>query len=312
MRTRRIGFTLVELLVVIAIIGILIALLLPAVQATREAARLTSCGNNLRQIAIAVLGYEAAHGHAPSGWKNDTGMGWMANSLPYIEQNNLYNEFRREMPLVDPANQAPVRTFIAGQFCPTSTNNSQTHDLEVDGGPVSSIEIGRTHYVGSIGSSVQRQRMEDGQTCPSLDLVSVAGRLDGIFYRDSQVPFKDVTDGLSNTILVGERSGDIFDSSWPGVIDGTTFTGWRVVGWTGEPPNNPMREEPLVVIGDDGEEEELEIHFHGFAQFNSQHFGLTMFCLVDGSTHAISDDVNPATFRALGTIGAHDKIGDYK
>jgi prepilin-type N-terminal cleavage/methylation domain-containing protein len=311
MKAHRSGFTLVELLVAIAIIGILIAMLLPAVQSSREAARMTSCGNNIRQIAIAVIGYESAHQHAPAGWKSSTGMGWMSYSLPYIEQDNLYQKFRRDLPLVDPINQVPAKTFIAGQFCPTSTNNSQTHDLEVEGGPVSNVEIGRTHYVGSIGSSVQRQSMADGQTCPSLDLVSVTGRLDGMFYRDSKVPFRDVTDGLSNTILAGERSGDLFDSSWPGVIDGSTYTGWRVVGWTGEPPNNPMRIEPIVVVNEDGEEETLEIHFHGFAQFNSQHFGMTMFCLSDGSTHAIDDEVDPVTFRALGTISAHDKIGDY-
>ena len=96
---RRRGFTLVELLVVIAIIGILIGMLLPAVQAVREAARRISCANKIHQIAIALHNYESAHMRFPYGWKSDDspadpGYGWMAYTLPFVEQDNIQIDFK--------------------------------------------------------------------------------------------------------------------------------------------------------------------------------------------------------------------------
>ena len=307
---RRQAFTLVELLVVIAIIGILIALLLPAVQYVREAARRTSCMNNIRQIGLAVINYEGAHNHVPSGWNSITGFGWMAETLPLVEGTNVYDRFDKAASLLDPVNAEPIKMFVSGQLCPSSTNNSPTYELEIAGGGYPG-EISRTHYLGCIGSSVARQEMEDGQSCPSLNLMETAGYIDGMFYRDSEVPFRDVLDGLSNTILIGERSSELFDSSWPGVLDGSTYTGWRVVGWTGEPPNNPMGTEPVIIVEDDGSTTELEIHFHGFAQYNSMHPGITSFMLADGATRFISDDVDPRTFEALGTIRGREVIKEY-
>lgn len=307
---QRLGFTLVELLVVIAIIGILIALLLPAVQSVRESARRTTCLNNIRQIGVAVLSFEAAHEHVPSGWNSKTGFGWMAYTLPYVEQKNVFDQFQREMPLVDVGNENAIQLFVDGQLCPTSANNSPTYMLKA-GDPSREIEISRTHYVGCIGSTVQYEEMDDGQTCPSLGLVNTTGYIDGMFYKNSKTPLSDVLDGTSNTILLGERSGELFDSSWPGILDGSSFTGWRVVGWTGEPPNNPMRTEPTIIFDDDGNEVELEIHFHGFAQFNSAHSGLSAFATVDGSTHLISDDIDPRVFEGLGTIRGREVIDDF-
>ena len=100
--------------------------------------------------------------------------------------------------------------------------------------------------------------------------------------------------------MVGERSrgelksetgvGGSFDSSWTGIVSGSPHTGWRVVGWTGEPPNH----DPGLAS---------EVHFHGFAQFNSDHMGgVTVFVFADGSVHRISEDVDPEVFKALGSI----------
>ena len=99
------GFTLVELLVVIAIIGILIALLLPAVQSVREAARRTECMNNLRQIGLAVANYETAQQRFPPGWKSSTGWGWMAQCLPFIEQGNVADQMDLQYALLDPMHE---------------------------------------------------------------------------------------------------------------------------------------------------------------------------------------------------------------
>jgi len=294
------AFTLVELLVVIAIIGILISMLLPAVQSVREAARRTQCANNIRQIGIALHNFNTSNEHFPPGWRSDSGWGWMTHALKFIEQDSLADQLDLKTDLKDPTFTQNIAATVNGQLCPSSTNDSVSYELPTNNDEM--VEIARTHYIGCIGSSASVSYMDDGQTCPSLTLMNAYGFIDGMFYQDSNTPLRDVRDGSSNTILLGERSHELFDSQWPGVIDGSSHTGWRVVAWTGEPPNNPMRTDPLVIIDDEGDEQELEIHFHGFAQFGSMHSGVTMFQFVDGSVRPISDQINAVTFRALGTI----------
>ena len=287
------AFTLVELLVVIAIIGILIGMLLPAVQQVREAARRTCCSNKIRQIAIGLHNYESSHKHLPPGWTAEVwpstpGHGWMAFTLPFLEQSSLYDQIDFSQNVLD----APAETreqIWDGLFCPSSTNDSETFELiswdeEDTNFP---INFARTHYVGSIGSSVSEELMEDGTSCPSLTLGTSKERIDGIFYANSNTRFADIHDGTTNTIIVGERSSHVFDSTWFGVATNGAYSGWRVVGWTGEPPKNRMNS---------------TVHFHGFAQFNSMHPAVTMFSFCDGSTKGISDSIDHNVFTALGTI----------
>ena len=120
--------------------------------------------------------------------------------------------------------------------------------------------------------------------------------MDGVFYRNSRTAFSDIRDGKSETIIVGERSNDIFDSTWLAVVENTPYTGWRVLGWTGEGPNN---------VGSS------EVHFHGYAQFNSNHPGVANFAFVDGSIRPISDSIEPDIFEAMGSISGREKIGRY-
>lgn len=296
------AFTLIELLVVIAIIGILIMLLLPAVQQVREAARRVSCMNKIRQIAIGLHNYESAHGHLPPGWKAETwpaspGYGWMAYTLPFVEQKALFDQIDFKQNILEAP--AEVREHSWGLLlCPSSTHDSKVFELTSWDEDDTSfpLNFARTHYVGSIGSSVSTELMEDGTSCPSLTLSTTRERIDGIFYANSNTRFADIVDGTTHTIIAGERSGDIFDSAWLGVATNAQFSGWRVVGWTGEPPKNKLNS---------------SVHFHGFAQFNSMHPGVTMFSFCDGSTKGITDTIDYEVFTALGTIRGGEVYQDY-
>lgn len=300
---KRHAFTLIELLVVIAIIGILVGLLLPAIQMTRETARRASCSNKIRQIAVALHNYESAHKHLPPGWNapvwpSTPGHGWMAFTLPFVEQTNIYDEIDFELDVLD--SPASTREYTWDlMFCPSSTHDSETFALtSLDEDDTNyPINFARTHYVGSIGSSVSEELMEDGTSCPSLSLANTRERIDGIFYANSNTRFADIQDGTSNTIIVGERSDAVFDSTWFGVGTNAAYAGWRVVGWTGEPPKNR--------IGS-------TVHFHGFAQFNSMHPAVTLFSFCDGSTRPIADTIDPQVFVALGTIRGGEISLDYE
>ena len=101
---------------------------------------------------------------------------------------------------------------------------------------------------------------------------------------------------LSQQGFTGSNGASFFDSSWIGVVEGSTHTGWRVLGWTGEPPKNKPTS---------------EVHFHGFAQFNSEHPGSTMFAFCDGSTRSIGDQIDHEVFMALGTTDGGEVVGGY-
>lgn len=304
------AFTLIELLVVIAIIGILIAMLLPAVQAVREAARRTQCANRVRQITIAMHNYHSAHEEFPPGWSATTsdetpGWGWMAWSLPYVEQNNVADRIDWLANIRDAVND-PIRTLpIEIMFCPSSSIPTEGKTFDLEGAdetdPAYPERIALGQYVACVGSVVEFEEMDDGEFCPSGGFLGTDGSsLDGMFYGNSRTRIELVKDGSSNTILIGERSGprkgEAFLSTWLGVLEGAKYPGWRVLGWTGEPPNNTPAS---------------PVHYHGYAQFNSMHTGgVTAFGMVDGSTHFIADTIDPELFSALGTKNGGEVVGD--
>ena len=220
-RCARLGFTLVELLVVITIIGILISLLLPAVQAAREAARRAQCQNHLKQIGLAFLNHENAHGHLPTGgwgWKwvgdPDRGAGrrqpggWGYNVLPYLEQEALYNAGLGETDATVKGNamaeaiSTPLSVFV----CPTRRRAiAFTYDgREIYNVPTPPSVMARTDYAANAGSGSAcgaqgPANLQDG------DATTDWLQLNGVVYQASQVTIAEIKDGTSNTYMVGER-----------------------------------------------------------------------------------------------------------
>ncbi len=190
---RRAGFTLIELLVVIAIIGVLIALLLPAVQAAREAARRAQCTNNLKQIGLALHNYEGTHGRLPSARTGSPHL-WsaLAQILPSLEGGALFNAINFSHTSLPSAaqplgltNTTAVRSIVGTYLCPSDPRQDR---LDPNFGP--------NNYVANAGSGLQNGgsfRPEDGPEA-----------IDGVFFERSSVRYAEITDGLSNTAAFSE------------------------------------------------------------------------------------------------------------
>jgi prepilin-type processing-associated H-X9-DG protein/prepilin-type N-terminal cleavage/methylation domain-containing protein len=294
----RTGFTLVELLVVIAIIAVLIGLLLPAVQSAREAARRSSCTNNLRQVGIALHTYHDSHGRLPEGWLCDddgtsgshgdhgVGWGWAARILPQLEETALAGtiDIRQEIATVRPAaREYAVTTYL----CPSDPRNSDRTFLlgagtcseeEEEEGPDTTpgaIRYGRSNYVGMFGSG----HLHDD------DEPRAAFEGNGVFYANSRMPFSHISDGLSKTIMVGERDGRLGGSLWQGMVEDACAAMARVVG-VGEHAFNAA----------DGHFEDLM----------SRHPGGVNVAYADGHVEFLQNTIDEAVFQALCTRRGRD------
>jgi prepilin-type N-terminal cleavage/methylation domain-containing protein/prepilin-type processing-associated H-X9-DG protein len=224
------GFTLVELLVVIAIIGILVALLLPAVQAARASARRAQCLNNLAQIGVAFHNYHDTHGVFPPSYviqpgggglngvpdpdTRDAGPGWAWGTLllPFLEQASLYDNFDFSRPCWDTANAAPARASLGMFICPSAAGSvGEPFGVVSDSGAMLAT-FGRSCYVANAGQEEPWLRTVD----------RYEGIADGPLYRNSRTRVADVTDGLSNTVFIGEHHPVLSDKTWVGVVPGAT------------------------------------------------------------------------------------------
>ncbi len=333
-RSQRRAFTLVELLVVIAMIGILVGLLLPAVQSAREAARRMQCSNNLRQLGLATLNYESTFKRLP-GLTGSSSFSPQARILPYIEQGNLSNLIDYSIPLyVGPAFAArlnPLHRVAAGTVlpvfqCPSDPADPFFDSLLPDG---TVAKVAGLNYMYSYGSGTGTNYDDRYQT-------------DGFVWENSFARLAAITDGLSNTVMLSETlKGDKIVStgampkaphrrigSWNGsssnppgvpgfVLGGTirdpdlaaisaTITSWR--GLRGE---NWIRGVPYSVVANgyltpNSRIPDVNVHGRGWFAPRSMHTGGAQVTLGDGSTHLLSDSIDRAIHIALHSSNAGD------
>lgn len=285
--TRR-GFTLIELLVVIAIIAILIALLLPAVQQAREAARRSQCKNNLKQIGLALHNYHETHRLFPPGWigvqpgvgpnaEYGSGWGWGTMILPYLDQSNLYNQINFNLDINDPAQTAGVIDVSLPVFRCPSDPSPQTFDLEEEGSPGTVLaKLATGNYIGVFGD-------EELDSCESVPAGSTC-KSTGLFYQNSNTRFRDITDGTSQTVVVGERKTkpDLgWYSTWGGAVPEGAETFARILGATDHPPNDPAAH---------------------FDDFSSHHVGGAQFLFGDGRVRFITENIDEGVYKSLSSI----------
>lgn len=333
MTTKRLGFTLIELLVVIAIIAILIALLLPAVQQAREAARRTQCKNNLKQIGLALHNYEGTYGVLPHAlWGGgpgqpfaDNGFGWMVSILPQIEQANLYQRINPQgqpgifsaarinqfypgaalnslgVPIIPGGN-----TIVPAYLCPSSAlPQIVPATFSIPGAPGGALPPDDDEAVGYATSSY---KAAGGSNSGDF----------GMMHKNAEgggVRFRDVTDGLSNTIMSGEStycSSDVSASNRPLGGVPTEFRDWPI--WIG---SGDQSDESVRINGRYNSPINARTSFNKmFLAVNddnafSYHVGGAQFVLGDGSVRFISENIDTVTYDYL-----HDKrdggvIGDF-
>ena len=313
--SRKRAFSLVELLVVVAIIGVLVALVLPAVQAAREAGRRTVCASNMRQLGLALhhlhdhlrrfpAGWSGvASGHVPAEAADELpGWAWSAHLLPQIEEQATFDAIDFRRPVYDPADPVPhasVRSHVVPVFlCPSDgrgpteqaglfgigqddhveehedheehgdhTDEGDGHGFHPVDGPELGVlcELAKSNYVGSFGWARE------------IDEAPADG--DGVFFRNSRVKFKDFSDGLSRTILVGERGSRFGCSTWLGAIAGAEALRARVVGTV---------------------DHALNASGH-FDDYSSGHPGGVQFVFGDAGVRFVADDIDLDVLRGMCT-----------
>ena len=303
---RRSAFTLVELLVVIAIIGILVALLLPAIQSAREAARRTQCNNHMKQIALALHNYHDTlkrlpfatvcniNGGAP-GMSTNARQSWYHMILPFVEQSAYYEEIVPRIQAQQfPGGWPEATVIVAGFMCPSDPVGPKTTQQGFHG-----------NYVPCHGSS---------------HTGSGAGVTNGMFYPRSKTRMRDVTDGTSNTVMLGEirLQADSIAAEGPGnvVCGGThdlrgryhntyhgnaTFTTMRA-------PNTPVGDRTQYCNGTSKVPCRECANNNGEIHTRSWHAGGVQVSLADASVRFISDSINQSVFQALGTMSGGEAV----
>jgi prepilin-type N-terminal cleavage/methylation domain-containing protein len=286
------GFTLIELLVTIAVVSVLIALLLPALQHAREAARRASCRSHLKQIGLAMHLYHDIHDTLPVNWgdgtynDSDRGQSWLTMLLPHIDQSSLYEQVRFGESLVDPDNDAAASQSVEIYLCPSDNHGNGVMPDRRN----SNVPRAVTNYKGVLGSnwnwgSAAGTTSQSGRNSGNPDGLDSCNGL--ICRGGDRAPFttrfRDVSDGESTTLAVGEAVPGWCFHTWWYWFNASTAT-------CAVPPNHWQQPETSQ---DDW--------FENYS-FASHHTGGVHFCLVDGSVRFVSDEIDLFAYRALATI----------
>lgn len=320
------GFTLVELLVVIAIIGVLVALLLPAIQAAREAARRAQCQNNFKQVALGLQNYHTSYGAFPPGGVHrvykctgyldvvDTsdisqlrGAGnWGVVLLPFIEENTTYDVFDFSFPYnvypnadttkySDDAGGHTIKTYL----CPTDPQNEVADLVSVTGtitrpGRTPDEDVGITNMCATADSidwtcdgihqRGDRSSAAVGATLIDDPVVGPRYKPDGIMYNLSRTRIAQVTDGTSNTLLVGEVTGAYG-------LPGGDYQAHNWIVWTMLDTERGING-PNTIVGDGTWD-------YRNMTFSSYHSGGCHFALADGSAHYLTEGIDSSILRSL-------------
>lgn len=317
---RQNGFTLVELLVAIAIIGVLIAILLPAVQAAREAARRAECANNLKQIGLAMHLYHDSLGSFPSAYVSQTGGGgvqgepdpdtrdagpgwaWGMLILPYAEQQTVQFTFNQNLPCWAPENAGAAQAQISLYLCPSASGEQEAFEVLDDEGSVLA-RFGRSHYVANVGQEEPWGQARD----------TYLGLVDGPLYRNSGTRAVDVTDGLSNTVFLGEHHSVLSNKTWVGVVPGASVCPSEEFAFSTCDAAATLVQ---VHSGPAGSEDPPAIHppnspLCHVCQMYAQHPGGCNVMLGDGSVRFVSDYISQPTWAALSSRALGDLVGEY-
>ncbi|MFH1301017.1 MAG: DUF1559 domain-containing protein [Planctomycetota bacterium] len=311
MKNRK-AFTLIELLVVIAIIAILIALLLPAVQQAREAARRNSCKNNLKQIGLALHNYHDTFSVLPPGsivYYNGSkyyghGWTWHASILPYLDQANMYNQIQGPTSsgmgaesggVNDSKQQLSGQTVLSVFWCPSQPD--VTTGAQKNG-------YSPSNYNGNMGTLIGYS----GDNCYGGSVSTPAGmtatngcmNADGVFFISSSVAFRDITDGLSNTIMVSEviDSGGDADRLGGGGSD-------RKHCFSNGADSNPPTEMTEYLIAAESND---PINQYTEEAAGSYHVGGAQFVLGDGRVRFLSENIDMALYRAISTRAKRETL----
>jgi len=289
------GFTLIELLIVIGIIGILMALLLPAVQKVREGAARIQCSNNLKQIGLACHSYHDVNKVLPPGYTATTaypatspGWGWAAYLLPYIEQDNVHRQINFLLPL---ENQPAIQNIISIYLCPA--DNPPPGPFAITDASLNTICVAApSSYAATCGSDASEVDDFDGN---------------GIFYRNSRTHFTDIIDGTSNTTMIGDRAWADTKGIWAGAPNGAITRPGPTNPWTsayGPAPALVLVHNNWINITTDAD--------GGLDDFSSKHFGGANLVFADGSVRFIRsitvDGPTHLAFWAMGTRAGEDSI----
>jgi prepilin-type N-terminal cleavage/methylation domain-containing protein/prepilin-type processing-associated H-X9-DG protein len=295
------GFTLVELLVVIAIIGVLVALLLPAVQAARESARRMSCGNNLKQFGVAIHNYHDIHRFLPISiaynragprpTEQPNGKGWIVSILPQLEQQSLFAQFEPGFigafnvgagtGFGNPAIRQAMKTRIKVIECPSDGQSKRIINNHSE--LTAAIETAVTNYKGVLGDYRLGDTASIHQgTMP--DCHNAVVECNGIFFRNNyqyQLRLAVITDGTANTLMVGE------DVPQQNLRSSAYFTNGDWCSCHG--PINFFVNPPTPGT------------WPNVMTFRSRHPSGAQFCMADGSVHFVAQNINHATYRAMCT-----------